>query len=125
MGEEFKRKKAAAFRHQQDERYDKFCAPDLLSATREAVLHSEYDAASVGPNEATPAGTSVLLRMEDDGGVGIVSGFTLIGRVNNVDLHTALGDVGGLLVGRIERRSPFGNRFTVRVSETGGYSGGA
>jgi hypothetical protein len=121
MGEHFKRKKADAFRHQQDERYDDFCAADLLSEARKAVLQSEYDAAFVTADAGTPPGAVVQLRREADGSVGVVRGSTIIGRVCSQsvgELLAVLDLTGGLMVAEVGRRSAFGSRFTVRVTET-------
>lgn len=121
MGEKLKRSMAAAFRHQQDLRYDEFCAADLLSEARRAVLQTEYDAAFIAANDGTSAGATVMLRVEADGTVGVVHGSTLIGRVCSQsigELREALDLTGGLMVAEVGRRSAFGSRFTVRMAET-------
>lgn len=126
MGEKLKRKIAAAFRHQQDVRFDHFCAADLLSEAREAILQSEYDAAFVAANAGAPAGATVLLRAEVDGSVGVVHGSTLIGRVCSQsvgELRAALDLTGGLMIAEVGRRSVFGSRFTVRITEARGNNG--
>jgi hypothetical protein len=126
MGEPLKRKKAQAFRHQQDERYDDFCAPDLISEARGAVLQSEYDAAFIATEGGAPVGAAVQLRVEADGSVGVVHSSALIGQVCSQsigELRAALEVVGGLLVAEVGRRSAFSRRFTVRVTETRGGDG--
>lgn len=112
MGEQFIRKRAAAYQVQGDRALRAFTSPHLWSA-RPDVLVREYSFDIVGP----PPAAGVVVTVECFGGeVRAVADAVEVGRSADSELRAMLDSVGAVAAAEVIEVSPLG-AMTLRLCE--------